>query len=424
MPDNKKIQSIIKLILLWMLIALLIDSIVIWAAESDKTKTIGDIKPPFTMSIITLTPDGKPQPGVKIKCVHPRSQRGTAIVDMVATSNEKGVAEFNITKADLVLDRYFWFSMADENFVGNPGVGISPIDNEYTYTFKVLPAEKYQILILDENDKPIPDAKLWLYADHPEFPRLVPDMFRAIASATTNSQGLADVTYAKIETNIVKYPINVSYDNAIKYNRDGGSVTINCQQTDASHGRITVTDTGHGIATEDQTTIFEPFSRLYLNTYAAQGTGIGLAITKQLIELMGGSIGIESQPGIGSAFWVELDLADETESECEAETPDDQDARRETNKGQQHTLLYVEDSPSHIQLLEAIVRKMPDIRLLTAHTPKLGLELAQTHKPDMIILDICLPGMDGYEVLGKLQEHETLRYTPVIAISANAMPRS
>ena len=210
--------------------------------------------------------------------------------------------------------------------------------------------------------------------------------------------------------------------NAIKYNRDGGSVTINCQQTDASHGRITVTDTGHGIATEDQTTIFEPFSRLYLNTYAAQGTGIGLAITKQLIELMGGSIGIESQPGIGSAFWVELDLADETESECEAETPDDQDARRETNKGQQHTLLYVEDSPSHIQLLEAIVRKMPDIRLLTAHTPKLGLELAQTHKPDMIILDICLPGMDGYEVLGKLQEHETLRYTPVIAISANAMP--
>ncbi|MBN2181357.1 MAG: redoxin domain-containing protein [Sedimentisphaerales bacterium] len=200
MSNNKKIQPPI---LSWIPIILSIYPIFIYAAESDKSKTIEDIKPPFTMSIITLTPDGKPQPGVKIKCIHPRSQRGAAIVDMVATSDEKGVAEFNITKADLVLDRYFWFSMADEDYVGNPGVGISPIDNEYTYTFKVLPAEKYQILVVDENDKPLSDAKLWLYSDHPEFPRLVPDMFRAAASATTNLQGLADVTFADIGVNIM-----------------------------------------------------------------------------------------------------------------------------------------------------------------------------------------------------------------------------
>lgn len=211
--------------------------------------------------------------------------------------------------------------------------------------------------------------------------------------------------------------------NAIKYNREGGSVTVNCQQTDANHGRFSVTDTGPGIAEEDQATIFEPFNRLYLNTYAAQGTGIGLAITKQLVELMGGSIGIKSQPGIGSTFWVELELADQTASECEVTTPVAPiDNDKSITKGQYHTLLYVEDSPSHIQLLEAIIKSMPDIRLLTAHTPKLGMELAAKHKPDMIILDICLPGMDGYELLDKLQKNEALHTTPVIAMSANAMP--
>ncbi len=209
--------------------------------------------------------------------------------------------------------------------------------------------------------------------------------------------------------------------NAVKYNHEGGSVTVTCQETDSGYARITVTDTGSGITKEDQASLFEPFSRLYLKTYARQGTGIGLSISKLLVELMGGSIGIESQSGKGSTFWVELELSQQTESECEAKAPVVHIARDQASTEQHHTLLYIEDSPSHVKLLGAIVENMSNISLLTAHTPQLGLELATVHKPDLIILDICLPGMDGYEVLSKLQEHETLHHTPVVAMSANAM---
>lgn len=207
--------------------------------------------------------------------------------------------------------------------------------------------------------------------------------------------------------------------NAVKYNREGGSVSVTCEKMDTSCGRICVTDTGTGISKENQDALFEPFSRLYLDTYALKGTGIGLSITKHLTELMGGSIGMDSQPGKGSTFWIELELDQQTGSECEAKVSV---AKDESATEQCYTLLYVEDSPSHIQLLQAIVDTIPNISFLTAHTPLLGLELAAAHNPDLIILDICLPGMDGYKVLSKLQEHETLRDTPVIAMSSNAMP--
>jgi len=113
------------------------------------------------------------------------------------------VAEFNITQADLVLDRYFWFYLADEDFIGSPGVGISPIDNEYTWTFQVLPAGEFRFLVRDEDGKPITGAKLQLHADHPAYPRLEPGTFRAIATATTSEGGLASVKFSQIETNIV-----------------------------------------------------------------------------------------------------------------------------------------------------------------------------------------------------------------------------
>ncbi len=211
--------------------------------------------------------------------------------------------------------------------------------------------------------------------------------------------------------------------NAVKYNREGGSVAVTCQETDAGFGRITVTDTGAGIAKGDQKVLFEPFSRLYLNTYATQGTGIGLSLSKHLVELMGGSIGVESQPGKGSTFWVDLKLAQQTASECEKKEPVMSASLVGTETKQRNTLLYIEDNPSHIKLLKALVEDMPKIHLLTAHTPQLGLEMAAAHKPDLIILDVCLPGMDGFEVLKKLQEHEKLSDTPTIALSANAMPQ-
>jgi len=211
--------------------------------------------------------------------------------------------------------------------------------------------------------------------------------------------------------------------NAIKYNHEGGSVSVVCEQLDTGYERINVTDTGTGIAFDDQAALFEPFSQLYLDTYAPQGSGIGLSISKQLVELMGGSIGVKSQPGKGSTFWVDLELAQQVDLMCEVESTLTSPERDEVAGEQHHTLLYIEDSPSHIRLLQAIVGTMPNLGLLTAHTPMLGLELAAAHKPDLILLDICLPGMDGYEVLNNLQEHEALHNIPVIAISASAMPQ-
>jgi len=203
--------------------------------------------------------------------------------------------------------------------------------------------------------------------------------------------------------------------NAIKYNRSGGSVTVNCEKTADGRLRISVKDTGSGIAGADLAAVFEPFSQLYLKTYATEGTGIGLALSKQLVELMGGAIGAESEYGKGSTFWVELRLTQAAASVASRNKPAD--------AVPQTTVLYIEDSPSNVQLVKTIIEAMPGFHLLVAHTPELGLELAMAHKPELIILDICLPGMDGYEVLGKLRQYEALANTPVMAVSAGAMPQ-
>jgi hypothetical protein len=203
MQVDKKVKFKTIFVLSWVIFIYAIYPAAVYSTEVDKNKTIADLKPPFTFSIITLTPDGKPQPGVKIRCKHPRSERGENLVEMVVTSDAYGVAKFNVTQANLSLDRWFWFTMADENFVGPSGVGISPIDNEYTYTFKVLPAEKFQILVLDENDEPIPNAKLWLISDHPSFPAMERDVFETMANITADANGLAEVKFADVETNII-----------------------------------------------------------------------------------------------------------------------------------------------------------------------------------------------------------------------------
>jgi PAS domain S-box-containing protein len=210
--------------------------------------------------------------------------------------------------------------------------------------------------------------------------------------------------------------------NAIKYNRKGGSVTVRCYEVKAGRVRISVTDTGSGIPQEDLPSLFQPFNRLYLNTYAREGTGIGLAISKQLVELMGGAIGVDSDPGKGSTFWIELEQSPLHEQELDKTIKKISATREPTEKEKEYDLLYIEDSPSHIKLMEAIIFSIPGCRLRTAHTPRLGLELAFSRPPDLILLDICLPDMDGYEVLAKLQKNKATQHIPVVALSANAVP--
>ena len=213
--------------------------------------------------------------------------------------------------------------------------------------------------------------------------------------------------------------------NAVKYNRENGQIILSCQHTDDNQTRINITDTGMGIAREKQSQLFTAFSRLDADKTNIEGTGIGLVITKNIVELMGGRIGVQSEPGKGSTFWFELP-ADKSLHNADIADMDDDDAivsLLDSDSECEHTLLYIEDNPANLRLVAQVMGRMSDIHMWSAHEPVLGLALAQEHKPDLILLDINLPGLSGYDVLKQLRQHESTRNIPVFAISANAMPK-
>ena len=198
--------------------------------------------------------------------------------------------------------------------------------------------------------------------------------------------------------------------NAIKYNRDGGTVTIDCGVIPDGLLRVSVADTGHGIASEWRDQVFQPFSRLAAAATSIEGTGLGLSICKQLVEAMKGEIGFESRIGQGTTFWVDLPVA----------------AKRTPGKGRTaprktHTILYVEDELANKPLMESIVRRLPDTTLLSADGALRGLKLAATHHPDVILMDANPRGISGSEALERLRRYESTRATPVIAMSAEIM---
>jgi len=210
--------------------------------------------------------------------------------------------------------------------------------------------------------------------------------------------------------------------NAVKYNRPQGTVSIVCMpQGDTL--QIRITDTGMGLTPEQQARLFVAFERLDADQTAIEGTGIGLVLSKRLVELMEGEIGLESTPGTGSTFWVRLPIAAGHADESHPAQP----AAKEQTDGpvtrMQWNVLCIEDNPANMRLIERILDMRQNIRLLTASAPGLGLELAEAHRPALILLDINLPDMDGYAVLKCLRESERTRDIPVIAISANTMPK-
>ncbi|MFM1892738.1 MAG: hypothetical protein RLZ44_1815, partial [Pseudomonadota bacterium] len=210
--------------------------------------------------------------------------------------------------------------------------------------------------------------------------------------------------------------------NAVKYNRDQGKLGLVCVvEQDAVQVRIT--DTGPGLTAEQQARLFAPFERLGADRTKVEGTGIGLALSKRLVELMGGTIGVESKPDIGSTFWIRLPLA-----EASAQVVDMAAARRARPSGaianeRRWDVLCIEDNPANLRLIERVLARREDVRLLTASAPGLGLELAAAHRPALILLDINLPEMDGYEVMRCLRENPATSQIPVVAVSANAMPK-
>jgi signal transduction histidine kinase/CheY-like chemotaxis protein len=226
--------------------------------------------------------------------------------------------------------------------------------------------------------------------------------------------------FVKADRTRVKQVLINLLSNSIKYNRTGGSVVVDCI---AAHGhiRIRVTDTGAGLAPEKVAQLFQPFNRLGQENSSEEGTGIGLVVCKRLVEGMGGTIGVESTVGKGSMFWIELKLT--AEPQPIAALPLAIVPTKTDGDSQLRTLLYVEDNPANLMLVEDLIGRRPDIRLLTANDGNRGVKVASASLPDVILMDINLPGISGFEALQVLHESVITTHIPVIALSANAMPR-
>jgi len=223
-------------------------------------------------------------------------------------------------------------------------------------------------------------------------------------------------------TRVKQVLINLLF-NAIKYNKAGGSVTVECSLSPPDSIRISIRDTGAGLAPEQVGQLFQPFNRLGKEASAEEGTGIGLVVTKRLVELMGGAIGAESTLGTGTVFWIELSLTPAPllavrEAEGAALAPP-----QVPEGAPLRTVLYVEDNPANLELVEQLIARRPDLRLLSAADGDLGVEFARAYLPAVILMDINLPGISGLAAMKLLRADPSTAHIPIIALSANAVPQ-
>jgi signal transduction histidine kinase/ActR/RegA family two-component response regulator len=216
--------------------------------------------------------------------------------------------------------------------------------------------------------------------------------------------------------------------NAIKYNHDGGQIHV-AAVASGEQMRIEVRDTGRGIAPEKRERLFKPFERLESSYNGIEGTGIGLALVKQLVEAMGGAIGVESEVEIGSTFWFVLPVAslpsmpDTLPQKIGAGGTASAAPVTPASAQTQRRVLYIEDNPANLKLVRKIIGLRPGFAFLDAMNAELGLEIARRHLPNLILLDINLPGMDGFSALAELKSDPATRNIPVVAVTANAMKR-
>ena len=221
-------------------------------------------------------------------------------------------------------------------------------------------------------------------------------------------------------TRIKQVLINLLF-NAIKHNKPDGKVAVEYTVQSPDSIRICVRDTGAGLSAEQIALLFQPFNRLGRETGSEEGTGIGLVVTKRLVELMNGTIGVESTVGVGSLFWIELSL---TQAPQLVALEPEQELRAQVAHGAPlRTVLYVEDNPANLELVELLIARRPDLRLLSAADGNLGIEFARAYQPAVILMDINLPGISGVEAMKILRADPSTAHIPVVALSANAVPR-
>jgi signal transduction histidine kinase len=228
----------------------------------------------------------------------------------------------------------------------------------------------------------------------------------------------AEDRYAIADRQRLKQVLINLISNAIKYNRVNGDVGITVQSTDGDQVRIVVEDTGAGIDKAGIAKLFVPFERLGAAATGVDGTGLGLALSKDLVKAMGGSIGIASTEGVGTRVWVDL-RAGEMVAVEEVEEEEETLLAVQQYAGDR-SLLYVEDTVANVRLIEAILTRRPSVRLLPAMLGQLGLDLAREHRPDLILLDLHLPDLGGETVLELLLSDPATRDIPVVILSADA----
>lgn len=233
---------------------------------------------------------------------------------------------------------------------------------------------------------------------------------------SSNSHG-HDMPYVMADHTRCKQALVNLLSNAIKYNQKNGSVLLSVNRQ-GNHVRFEVTDTGPGIAADQHSTIFQPFTRLKTSEFI-KGTGIGLTITKRLIDAMNGHIGLISTPGTGSSFWFELPAAEKAPQQVE-QPPEFIDTFIGEIK-RPYSILYIEDEPLNQALVRSIIKQLPNTVLITANSAEEGIEYIRETMPDIILMDINLPGISGFDALKILQDEMDLSNTPVYAVSANAM---
>jgi signal transduction histidine kinase/CheY-like chemotaxis protein len=226
-------------------------------------------------------------------------------------------------------------------------------------------------------------------------------------------------------TRLIQVLLNL-LSNAVKYNNQDGKVTLSCQCTVDQMLRISIADTGRGIPPEKQDELFNPFERLGREMGEIDGTGIGLSITRKIIELMGGQIGFESQHAIGSTFWVEVPLSKNQSADEKETRTTDRSARKPGSNNDNDpasTILYIEDNAENVILMQAIIGQIGNVQMINAFNATLGFDLATSKNPTLILMDINLPGMNGIQALKQLQRTEQTRQIPVVAITSNNMPK-
>ncbi len=233
---------------------------------------------------------------------------------------------------------------------------------------------------------------------------------------------LAGAYYVAADRTRVRQVLINLLSNAIKYNRERGTVEVSCAAAGPDRTRVSVRDTGAGLPPEKLAQLFQPFNRLGQESSAEEGTGIGLVMSRRLVELMGGLVGVESSVGVGSVFWFELSSAAAPELPADRVEPSAAVCELVDPGARLRTLLYVEDNPANLKLVERLVAGRLDIRLLSAVNGNLGVEVAREKQPEVILMDINLPGISGTQALKLLREDPATAHIPVLALSASALP--